>query len=292
MSACPACGAVEQTRAAYPGAARQANALGFEHIALCTRCGMGVAEPRREQAALDAFYAGGGYWDAGGATPAQSAHARNQCLLRARLAAGRTPPVDRIRVLDVGGGEGWLGPALRQVVGARIAEYHCVEPDSRMRALPEPPGGPQRRSFASLAQAEGPYEMIFLNQVLEHVADPLAFLRAAAALLSAEGVLYVESPNADHRFKPDVFPHTLFFTAVALQHLAARGSFETLVCESFGRSTSRKTGVGDLVARAGYRFAVAVGADGMAQRFDDAYWDYAARPDGLWLRWMGRKAGS
>jgi len=288
MSVCPACGTYASTRTAYPGARRQGG-LRFDAIALCAQCGMGVAEPRVDQPTLDAFYASGAYWNEGGAAQGQSAHARNQCLHRARFAAGRTPPVDRIRVLDVGGGEGWLGPALRQVIGARIAEYHCVEPDSRMRALPEPPGGPRRRSFASLAQAESPYEMIFLNQVLEHVADPLAFLGAAAALLSAEGVLYVESPNGDHRFKPDVYPHTLFLTAEALQRLAARGGFETLVCESFGRSWARQTSPGDLVARAGYRFAVAIGTSAMAQKFDDAYWDYAARPDGLWLRWLGRK---
>ena len=289
MSPCQACGALEQTRAAYPSAARQANALGFERIALCARCGMGVAEPRQEQAALDAFYARGGYWDAGGAAPAQSAHARNQCLHRARFAAGRTPPVDRIRVLDVGGGEGWLGPALRQGIGARVAEYHCVEPDPRVRERPEPPDGPRRRSLETLAEAEGPYEMVFLNQVLEHVADPLALLRAAAALLSAEGILYVESPNADYRFKADVFPHTLFFTGEALQRLAERAGLETSVCESFGRSATRPSGAGDLVARAGYRVSVAVGASAMAQRFDDAYWNYSPRGDGLWLRWLGRK---
>ena len=290
MSGCPACSGSEFARVTYPGAERAKRAgLPFTTIAVCGQCGLGVAEPRVDQAVLDAFYGSGAYWEVAG-SPAQAMHARNQCEQRARFIAGRAPPAFDIRVLDIGAGEGWLGAALRRNVGARVTDYHFVEPDPRLRERPFPANGLARRAFGSLTEAAGPYEIVFLNQVLEHVADPRQLLGRARELLAPEGILYVESPNADYRFKADVFPHTLFLTADALQRLGGRSGFDTLVCETFGRNPARGSGAGDLASRAGFRFALAIGADGLAQRFDDAYWDYRAQPDGLWLRWLGQKA--
>lgn len=289
MNSCPGCGGTNFKRSAYPGAERQQRELRFDSLDVCAACGLGIAWPRPSQEALDAYYAGGAYWDTAGTTPAQSLHARNQCEHRARFVAGRAPSALNIRVLDIGAGEAWLGTALRKYVGARITDYDYVEPDSRLRGLPRPQVGPKHRAFSSLAEVKGPYEIVFLNQVLEHVADPAALFGRTVELLTPEGILYVESPNADYRFKPDVFPHTLFFTADSLRRIGERSGFETLACEPFGRSVTAGTGFRDLAARVGYRVACSLGAQGLAQRFDDAYWHYEPDLDGLWLRWLGRR---
>lgn len=290
MTACPSCGGTRFERSAYPGADRHKGDLVFTAIDACLQCGLGIAEPRPSQSALDAYYSGGAYWDAAGGTTAQSLHARNQCEQRARFVAGLAPSAPVIRALDIGAGEAWLGAALRKYLGARIAEYQYVEPDPGLRGPPRLAGELQQRGFASLAEVSGPYEIVFLNQVLEHVADPAALLAQARELLAPEGILYVETPNADHRFKDDVFPHTLFFTPDALASLMERRGFESTVCEAFGRSATRPTGVGDIAIRAAFRATIAVGAGALAQRLDDAYWEYSPRADGLWVRWLGRKA--
>ena len=43
-----------------------------------------------------------------------------------------------------------------------------------------------------------PYDLVFSSEVLEHVRDPRAFLAAAVRALSADGVLMLTTPNADH----------------------------------------------------------------------------------------------
>ncbi|MEW6690499.1 MAG: class I SAM-dependent methyltransferase [Pseudomonadota bacterium] len=290
MTACPACGGTAFEHVPYPRAGRHYDGPAFTAIAVCHGCGMGVAEPRATQAQLDAFYHGGGYWGGTGGA-GQSLHARNQCEHRARFLADRAPPAFELRVLDVGAGEGWLGSALRRIAGARVVAYDFVEPDPRLRELAASAGGPAGRGFARLEDAAGPYEIVCLNQVLEHVADPVAFAADAARRLDPAGVLYVESPNADHRFKPDVFPHSLFFSPTALRRVCEQTGLETLACEAFGRHARTVDRAAGFAARAGFRLALAAGAERLAQRLDNAIWDYAARPEGIWLRWIGRRAG-
>jgi SAM-dependent methyltransferase len=283
--ACPVCGGALGGAVAYPGAAGW-RAAGFAtaQIAFCASCGLGLADPLPSQSALDAFYSGGGYWHdlADGTTLA--AHAQNQCRHRAnrtRLALRKRLPG---RVLDVGAGEAWLGDVLR------AESYEFVEPDPRARERAAKRLGQRAKAFASLDEVGGGYELVFVNQVLEHVADPVAFLSGMAARLTVGGVLYLEVPNADYRFKADVFPHTLFFTADSLARVATRAGLHSLACESFGALPEHRPVAARLAGKAALRMGALLHAAPLTHAGDDLLFDYRERPDGIWLRWLGQRA--
>lgn len=235
---------------------------------------------------LDAFYSGGGYWGGSVAFDGpQSLHARNQCRHRvARVLAGfqRT---EGLRVLDVGAGQGWTADWLAALAPQGLKRFDFVEPDDACSAAIErrKPCGTIAR-LQSLGQASPGYDVIFLNHVLEHVADPVDCVRSIVALLAEGARAYIEVPHADYRFKADVFPHTWFFTPAALQNLAARAGVLESQREAFGRLPLR-SGM-DLVWRAGFRACAALGETAFGAWLDDRIWSYEMRNDGVWLRWI------
>jgi SAM-dependent methyltransferase len=136
----------------------------------------------------------------------------------------------------------------------------------------------------SLAHAQPGYDVIFLNHVLEHVADPLMCVEQIEALLAPGGIAYFEMPCADYRFKSDVFPHTWFFTPDALSHFASRSGANEVLREVFGRLPG--SSASDLLWRAAYRASAELDINGLAGYFDERMWAYATRNDGIWIRWM------
>jgi SAM-dependent methyltransferase len=287
LPACPACEAAFGARTTYPGPP-QRYTLHFSEIAVCPQCGLGMAVPAYPQSALDAFYAAGIYWnEAVGRSAAQVLHERNQCrhrVLHVLRALGRA---SQLRVLDIGAGHGWTGHWLERLSSGALSAFEFVEPDEACSAeiLARRTTYTTTR-VTSLAAARPGYDVIFLNHVLEHVAEPLATVHEVRRLLAPGGVAYFEMPNADQHFKADVFPHTWFFTPRALDGLAVRAGINPVMREAFGRMPGR--GTADLAWRAAFRASAELGLADLAGVFDDRIWRYEARPEGIWLRWLVR----
>ena len=284
--ACPACGGSFGTRVPYPASHDARFALRFEEIEICGKCGLGAALPRYAQTELDSFYAAGTYWnDTVGRSSAQRLHERNQCRHRVERAALRLSRRAGLRVLDVGAGHGWTAYWLDRMLPAALARFEFVEPDADCsREILARRTRFATARVATLADAEPGYDLVFLNHVLEHVADPLDAVERICALLAPAGVAYFEVPYADQRFKSDVFPHTWFFTPAALGALATRAGAVEMLREAFGRLPSSM--LVDVAWRALYRASAALGLDGAAGFCDDRMWRYAMAADGIWLRWM------
>lgn len=91
---------------------------------------------------------------------------------------------------------------------------------------------------------EGSFDVIALSDVLEHVADPLPFLRDAARFLADDGVLYVKVPNGRwNLFKQrmleamgrrpkqgvwDSYEHVVHYTDATLTQMLERGGFRAV----------------------------------------------------------------
>src|SRR5688572_22656405 len=95
-------------------------------------------------------------------------------------------------VLDVGASEG----AMLHAVAERVPDTVrvAVEPNPAFRAFAETYA--DCTAFESLSQVEGrTFDLVILNHVLEHVREPVPFLRELAAIMGPEARLYIDVPS-------------------------------------------------------------------------------------------------
>ena len=218
MTLCPACGGQTLTPLGTEADLARGGAGRFATGACC-QCGHQVLQPIPLVDELAAQYDQTFYGAPGAAgSLALRLFMAARCAQVARL----TPPPGP--VLDVGCGEGSFLRALA-ARGYRVAGQ---EPSA---------AGRQRAAGVAdvVARVEdirgGPYSVITLWQVLEHVPDPLQMLTGLKGHLAAGGVLLVSVPNAQsaearlfgpHWFHRDVPRHVHHFSPASLRALLGR----------------------------------------------------------------------
>lgn len=94
------------------------------------------------------------------------------------------------RILDVGCGEGYL---LRRLALAGFTRLTGIDP--HMAEQSESDVLSLRR--ARLDEVRGPFDVVMLHHVLEHLGDPVAALREVATLLAPGGAVVARVPLAD-----------------------------------------------------------------------------------------------
>ena len=159
-------------------------------------------------------------------------------------------PATAQRVLDVGGGEGYFLRALRQ---QRHCETHLAEFSTTACALAQPyvdhvwPGDFLTQHFEGLPeQGAAAFDCITFLDVLEHTAEPQAWLQRAQTLLAPGGVVVASIPNVGHwsviadllEGRWDYCPvgihcitHLRFFTEHGVQDLFAQAGYQIEQCE-------------------------------------------------------------
>ncbi|MCB0406863.1 MAG: class I SAM-dependent methyltransferase [Bdellovibrionales bacterium] len=233
MSSCRLCFSEETETRRYPGQ----NELGFDEIVVCRNCGFGWAEPLKSQEELDQFYSKGAYWESSQASKELVNHYMNQSRKRLKKVLPFVSKDRTIEILDYGAGHGCIADQCAQVLPN--TNYSFFEPDPVMaRNIMDKH---LSINVSQINQVEdSKYDVIFLNHVLEHVADPINFLKQKIKGLKAGGVLYVETPRHDFLFKDNVFPHTLFFNEKSFQKIAEQLDLYVLNVKSFGSALSFK----------------------------------------------------
>lgn len=138
------------------------------------------------------------------------------------------------KVLEVGCAAGYFLHALKDKVKTRIglelnkehAAFIKKKLDFKVYSKP----------IENLNITEAPFDLIVSLQVLEHVENPLSFLKAIASNLRKNGYLYIEVPNIDdallscYKIKgyTDFYfrePHLSYFSAKTLKMLLDRAGF-------------------------------------------------------------------
>lgn len=136
------------------------------------------------------------------------------------------------RILDIGAG-----------FGHTLAAFKEVLPSARMVALEGDPTcrGPLAQcgahmiagywgsaEVAAAVAARGPYDVVILSHVLEHVLEPVPFLRSILDI-SPRAALIIEVPNEGHCVNMKKHsPHTLFFDVASLQEVVQRAGYRTV----------------------------------------------------------------
>lgn len=149
----------------------------------------------------------------------------------------RRIPGDRLRVLDVGGGAGWLLTTVRHACD-RVAETHEVDLQADAAALARRAGHIYHRMPIEEFTSNEPFDLVLMMSIIEHVADPRAVMASMRDLLTENGILLIKTPNTatvDCRlFKHRNWGgfhcprHFVLFTADGLSELAAQCGLEVI----------------------------------------------------------------
>lgn len=156
----------------------------------------------------------------------------------ARLGASRRA------LLDIGAGLG-VFPAAMRAMGWRCT---ALDPDPVATAhLREDLGLETVHGLFDRSAVAGPFDLVTLNKVIEHVPDPVTLVREALAVVAPGGCLYLEVPDGDAAMRdgpereeffvdhPHVFsPRSL---AVVIERAGAILGDEGRLCEPSGKFT-------------------------------------------------------
>ncbi len=181
MKPCPVC----RADAAGPAVERH----GRFTLHWCRACDVQFSDPMEE--AGQAFYET--FWHYSGPecryTSPKTLNWDQRCFLRDRPKAGG-------RLLDVGGGTGYFLAAAQQR-GYQVSGLDFSRPQLEIARQRFGLADLHAESFNDYAQRTPPglLDVITAFQVLEHVADPLAFLASARQLLAPGGVVTIGVPN-------------------------------------------------------------------------------------------------
>lgn len=203
------------------------------NIVQCRACGFVSAHPMPSEEELAAFYRT--YWSGHEQGAPDMALYEAQASARFRFIEGALP-LDReqtLRVVDVGAGFGLIRNVLAQARGGRALRYDAVEVDPDAVAYLQTETRADHL-YRDLGESDCQYDLAILSHILEHVPDPLALLAGVHERLVPGGVLFLETPNRDDRFKRRNDPHLLFFSPETLVELLRRAHFEPLRAETCG----------------------------------------------------------
>ena len=281
---CPVCQHVPTgKKLPYPTIPDRKASLTFEHIISCGNCGFAWAEPVATQVQLDNFYSTGDYWDKLiPESSIQQVHESCQAKNRVSICKAFIERENNVKVLDIGAGHGFISRWCNMLPNSPIKQYDFIEPDlDKRNEILQRKTSFTVNSKTSLDSCHEKYDLIFLNHVLEHVADPVEFLKLVKAILNKGGLLYIEVPNKDHLYKNDVFPHTLFFNYNSLSQIATQIDLEIVSTQSFGINNR---GIMNRLVSQLYKASVYLKLEELQIYFDTKLWGYhKSLKDSIWL---------
>jgi 2-polyprenyl-6-hydroxyphenyl methylase/3-demethylubiquinone-9 3-methyltransferase len=145
----------------------------------------------------------GDWWDPNGASamlhklnPVRLSYIRDQIDQHWSLDEHSRRPLEGKKALDVGCGAGLLAEPL-----ARLgAEVTAIDPAAELIAAAREHASGQGLSIdyrvSAIEDLQGQFDLITAMEVIEHTADPQAFLRSLSRRLGAGGLLLLSTPNA------------------------------------------------------------------------------------------------
>jgi 2-polyprenyl-6-hydroxyphenyl methylase/3-demethylubiquinone-9 3-methyltransferase len=146
------------------------------------------------------------WWDPGGKfaplhrfNPLRLAFIREQALARFRRDPRARAPFEGLRLLDIGCGGGLLAEPMRrlgfEVTGVDAGEANISAAAAHADAMGLAIDYRCATAEALLAEGAGPFDLILNMEVVEHVADPGAYLATCARLLAPGGLMILATLN-------------------------------------------------------------------------------------------------
>lgn len=146
------------------------------------------------------------WWDAKGPfaplhkfNPTRLAFVRDQAASRFKRDPQARAPFEGLTLLDIGCGGGLVAEPMRRMGFAVTAIDASAKNIGTARAHAEPQGLDIAYRAATVEQLEaegaGPFDVVLTMEVIEHVADPEAFIRSCSRLVAPGGMMVVATLN-------------------------------------------------------------------------------------------------
>jgi len=134
------------------------------------------------------------------------------------------------RVLEIGAGAGHLA----RLLAADARDVVVCEPCRSLdRSLLPEDNITLINDYFSPGLGVGTFRLVVCRQVIEHLSDPLAFVRSIRAALDADGWAYLEVPNADYILDHAaifdfMIPHVQYFSRSGFERLLRQAGLESV----------------------------------------------------------------
>lgn len=219
------------------------NGLG---LVQCQNCGLVYVSPRPAADELYALYGETYFHNDESGVVGYTDYIRDEPNIR-KTFAGRLRRLERFikpgKALDVGCAAGFfLDEAHKrgwEVEGLDVSAFAVNYVKQRFGYAA------QHGSLTDLTYPEGAYNLVTLWDVIEHVPDPKAYIKRAAALLQSGGLLALATPNVDsipaklagkrwvgYKLSEE---HVYYFSVKTLRHLLTEAGFEVIDVRHVGK---------------------------------------------------------
>jgi len=129
------------------------------------------------------------------------------------------------KVLEIGPGEGYFAKEFMN--NYPTVDYYAYESDISLHSkLIE--NNINLLTNLDEVQTQQIYDLIVISHVLEHTLHPVKWLREMTKKLRITGVLFVEVPCQDYKYKKLNEPHVMFFSKESLKITAQNSGFEKI----------------------------------------------------------------
>lgn len=175
----------------------------------CSSCGLCYSQFSRSPDTFDLLYANG-YRGQDAAWRGESAYERYQRIIglppdqlethlrilwiKRQIQKLRNWPDSQRKLLDIGGASGVFA-ALFQDENWRSA---VIDPAAEGRFIEAKLGIPYIEEPLEQAKCATEFDLVSMNYVLEHLRDPIGALKLAMRRMGADGLLYIEVPDASN----------------------------------------------------------------------------------------------
>jgi len=174
------------------------------------------------------------------------------------------------KLLDVGAGTGHLARSLRKRHPA--IEIRCVEESESLRDRLQGEGFEVAANLDALS-SDHAFDAVLLMEVIEHIADPVAFLSRLRRSLDREGRIFLTTPCGELRNGSrttnayDTPEHVQFFTEKSLRLAVAKAGFRGITYEYIDALYPRST---SLLSLAGCKRLLKNGARPLLEKLQGA----------------------
>jgi SAM-dependent methyltransferase len=210
--------------------------VGYHHkIQICKDCGFVFASPLLSKEKIASFYEKMSNYEHPQNDGLRPQAEKNQIFRYLKFINSRFPSEFKGKVLDIGCATAF---GLSRLM-AQGWDVLGLDPSSKCVALSKEHYGVKViKSFfdKKLLEKEGPFDLIILCHVLEHLISPDEVVKELRGLLTDKGLIYIEVPNLCKPYAPKCyfcFEHTNFFTPTSLVNFLSVNGFSLDVLHTF-----------------------------------------------------------